>query len=54
MTDLKTTISGIVTGVAALLAIFNIILPKEVAEIIAAIGVIAVGYFSGDKVAPPK
>ncbi len=49
MGDIKTTVSGIIGGVAALLAIFNVVLPKEAAEIIAALAVIGIGYFAKDR-----
>jgi hypothetical protein len=49
MTDLKTTISSLVTGVALLLKFFGgPIIPEFAINIIIALGVMAVGYFAKD------
>ncbi len=47
--DIKTSISGIVAGIFAILALFNIIIPQEVSGIIVAIAVAALGYFTNKK-----
>ncbi len=46
--DLKTTITGIVTGVLGLLAAFGVVIPEQWSPIIIAVGVAVVGFFARD------
>jgi hypothetical protein len=47
-TDPKTTITGVLTFVATLLAHFNIAIPASFREVIIAVGVLALGLLARD------
>ena len=49
MTDLKTTISGIVATVGFLLKFINVDLPPQVSDALIVLGVFFMGLFSKDK-----
>lgn len=48
MGDLKTTITGVVTGILTLLSGFGVIIPEAYTPVIIAIGVALVSYFAKD------
>ena len=48
MIDLKTTITGVVTGIISIMATFNIIVPDTWTPVIVAIGVALIGIFAKD------
>ena len=45
----KTTIPGLVAGVAQILKAFNIDIPQEILDGVTAIAVFVLGYFAKDK-----
>ena len=47
--DLKATVTGIVTGIATLLAVFGFNLTPEWISIIVAIGTVVLAYFTNKK-----
>jgi hypothetical protein len=49
MNDPKTTMSGVITFVAWLLAHFGIVLPTSAKELILALGVAVIGYLARDR-----
>jgi hypothetical protein len=52
MKDPKTTITAIVTGIAAALSYFGIVIPESLLPVIIGIGTIAIGFFARDGVRP--
>lgn len=50
--DLKTTIAGVVAGIASILTVFNIVLPEWLSGLIVALAVAALGYFTNKKDKP--
>lgn len=52
MVDWKTTLTGVVTALAALLAQFNIVLPSTWQNAIVVIGVLVLGFLAKDKTPP--
>lgn len=46
--DYKTTVSGFVTGLIPLLALFGVSVPEWIAQAVIALGSIALGYFAAD------
>jgi hypothetical protein len=44
--DIAATVTGLVTGICGILAIFNIVIPQEISGVIASIGVIILGYIT--------
>ena len=44
--DLKTTVSGVVAGIAGILALFNILIPQNISEIIVLVAVAVLGYYT--------
>jgi hypothetical protein len=53
MTDPKTTITAVVTGILAALAYFGIVIPETFVAPIIGIGVVILGIFAKDAVAKP-
>ena len=51
MADIKTTLTGVITGILAMLAYYGIVIPEVWTGVILGIGVALLGYFSKDK--PP-
>jgi len=47
--DLTTTVTGLVTGIAGLLAVFNIVIPQQISGLIAVVGIAVLGYFTNKK-----
>lgn len=47
--DLKATVTGIVTGIATLLAVFGFDLTPEWISIIVAVGTLVLAYFTNKK-----
>jgi hypothetical protein len=45
-TDTTTTLTGVLTGIAAILATFNIVIPQWASGLIVAVGVAVLGYFT--------
>lgn len=48
ITDWKTTITAVVTGIVTILASFNIIIPDTWVTIIISVGVVLLGIFAKD------
>lgn len=48
ITDWKTTITSVVTGIVTILASFNIIIPDTWVNIIISVGVVLLGIFAKD------
>lgn len=48
ITDWKTTITSVVTGIVTILASFNIIIPDTWVTIIISVGVVLLGIFAKD------
>jgi hypothetical protein len=53
MNDLKTTLTGVITGIVTLLSFFNIIIPEAYVPVIVAVGVAVLGYFSAQEKKTP-
>lgn len=49
MKDLKTTVTGLITALATILAYFNIVIPADWIPIIIAVGTIILSYLTADK-----
>ena len=49
MTDLRTTLTALVTGIIGGLAHYDIVIPKEFTEPIIILGLIIFGWFASDK-----
>ena len=49
MTDLRTTLTVLVTGIIGGLAHYDIVIPKEFTEPIIILGLIIFGWFASDK-----
>lgn len=47
--DLKATLTGVVTGLLAILSIFGLAIPAEYGSMIIALGVVVLGYFTNKK-----
>jgi hypothetical protein len=52
MKDPRTTITALVTGIAAALSYFGIVIPESLLPVIIGIGTIAIGFFARDGVRP--
>jgi hypothetical protein len=53
MQDWKTTVTGLVTAIAGLLAHFSIIIPESLQSIIVLVGVFLIGLFAKDGASKP-
>lgn len=50
--DLKTTLTGVVTGILSLLGIFGILIPTTWVPVIVSIGIVVLGYFTNKQDKP--
>lgn len=48
MQDMKTSVAAIVTGIASLLAYFNVVIPSDYVVAIIGIGTIVIGLLARD------